>query len=210
MDIFDKIHWLGQATVKLNNDQINIYFDPYMITETDRADLIFITHKHYDHFSMEDLAKVATTATKFVAPENCVEELQKAGYSNITSVSPGKKYEVGGIKFETVPAYNVVKENYHNKSNNWVGYIVDFEGWRIYHAGDTERIPEMKNVSCDIAMLPLGQVYTMNNVQEAAQAAMDVKAKFAIPIHWGLYEGTEEDALKFKQLLEGKVEVVLK
>ncbi len=210
MEIYDKIHWLGQSTVKISNENINIYFDPYMITETDHADIIFITHKHYDHFSLEDIAKVATTVTKIVAPQNCVPELQKAGYSNITAVSPGKKYEVGEISFETVPAYNVVKENYHHKDNRWVGYIIDFEGWHIYHAGDTERIPEMKEFSCDIAMLPLGQVYTMNTVEEAAQAAIDVKARYAIPIHWGLYEGTEEDAAKFRELLEGKVEVWLK
>jgi L-ascorbate metabolism protein UlaG (beta-lactamase superfamily) len=90
-----------------------------------------------------------------------------------------------------------------------VGYIVEIDGVKVYHAGDTERIPEMKNIDCDIALLPLGQTYTMNSVEEAAEAALDTGAEVAIPIHYGMYEGTKEDAEKFKELLDGKMKVVI-
>lgn len=102
------------------------------------------------------------------------------------------------------------KINYHPKKNKWVGYILTIEDNNVYHAGDTERIPEMKDIVCDIALLPLGQTYTMNSVEDAAEAAIDVKAKIAIPFHYGLYKGTEEDSVKFRKLLKDKVEVVIK
>jgi L-ascorbate metabolism protein UlaG (beta-lactamase superfamily) len=103
----------------------------------------------------------------------------------------------------------VVKTNYHPKENNWIGYIIDVDGVLVYHAGDTERIPEMRNMIVDIALLPLGQTYTMNSVEEAAEAAIDINPSIAVPIHYGMYEGSVEDALKFKELLAGKVEVVI-
>jgi L-ascorbate metabolism protein UlaG (beta-lactamase superfamily) len=119
------------------------------------------------------------------------------------------KTTVGNIQIEAVPAYNIVKTNYHPKEKKYVGYIITVEGVRIYHAGDTERIPEMKEFTCDIVLLPLGQTYTMNTVEEAAEAALDVKAKFAIPIHYGMYEGKMEDAIKFAELLKDKIQVVI-
>jgi L-ascorbate metabolism protein UlaG (beta-lactamase superfamily) len=109
-----------------------------------------------------------------------------------------------------VPVYNVVKTNFHPNQNNWVGYIITVDRVRIYHAGDTERIPEMMTFSRDIAMLPLGQTYTMNSVEDAAKAAIDVKAKTAIPIHYDMYEGAKADAEMFKKLQEGMVTVVIK
>jgi L-ascorbate metabolism protein UlaG (beta-lactamase superfamily) len=117
---------------------------------------------------------------------------------------------IDGILIEAVPAYNIVKTNFHPKANNWVGYILTIDKIRIYHTGDTERIPEMKNMACDIILLPLGQTYTMNSVEEAAEATLDVKAKIAIPIHFGLYEGKAEDAQKFQALLKVKVKVIIK
>ncbi|MBM3437493.1 MAG: MBL fold metallo-hydrolase, partial [Bacteroidetes bacterium] len=116
----------------------------------------------------------------------------------------------GNIPFEAVPAYNVVKTKFHPKSNKWLGYILELEGKKIYLAGDTERIPEMKAIACDIALLPLGQTYTMNSVEDAAEAAKDVKAGIVIPIHYGLYEGTQADSARLKKLLEGFAEVILK
>ena len=102
---------------------------------------------------------------------------------------------------QTVPAYNIVK-NFHKKESDYLGYIINFDGIKVYHTGDTERISEMKEVDCDIILLPLGQTYTMNSVEEAAEAVKDTKAIIAIPIHYGLYEGTLEDALKFMAILE--------
>jgi len=210
MNIFDQIKWLGQSTVRIETDKAVIYIDPYQIENNDKADYIFITHSHYDHFSIDDIRKIATKKTQIYAPYDCVPQLLDQGFKNVLDVVPGINENLGLFSFETVPAYNIKKTTFHPKGNRWVGYIFNVDGFRIYHAGDTERIPEMKEINCDVALVPLGQVYTMNSVEEAAEAVIDVKAKYAIPIHYGLYEGTKEDALKFKELLKGKVDVIIK
>lgn len=209
MKTLEKITWYGQSAIKIEHDNKNIYIDPFQMPEAGSASLVLITHSHQDHLSPEDLMMVATKNTPIVCPESCAEQLKELGYHNLTTVNPGNKVVVEGINIEAVPMYNIVKTNYHPKSNGWTGFILDIGEKRIYHAGDTERIPEMKEVDCDIVMLPLGQTYTMNSVEEAADAAIDTGAEIAIPIHYGLYEGTEADAQKFKQLLQGKMEVVI-
>jgi L-ascorbate metabolism protein UlaG (beta-lactamase superfamily) len=210
MKLIDRIYWFGQASVKIETNGSIIYFDPYKIKSKDKADVVFITHSHFDHLSMDDLKKVADSQTPVVAPSDCLGKLKDAGYTNITEVAPGGTGSVLNFYYEAVPAYNVVKTKFHPKSNNWVGYVVEVEGRKIYLAGDTERIPEMKTIACDIALLPLGQTFTMNRVEDAVEAAKDVKATIVIPIHYGLYEGTKADAIRFKDLLKGKAEVVLK
>ena len=209
--MLEHINWIAQACFKIQADGMAIYFDPYSIQAEDKADLIFITHKHQDHLSAEDLGKIITDRTIVFAPETCKEDIAKLGYKNVTYLKPGAVHQHGSITIETVPAYNVTKTKFHPRENNWLGYILTIDGVRIYHAGDTERIPEMKTFSCDIALLPLGQTYTMNSVEEATQAAQDVKAKIAIPMHFGFYEGKEEDALAFKNLLatDDKIKVVI-
>ena len=210
MELIDRIQWLGQAAVKIETNGITIYIDPYLIKQKDKAGYIFITHSHYDHLSEEDIKKLATKNTQIFAPYDCVPKLIDWGYHNVTGIEPGHKEEFDTFKIETVPAYNIKKTTYHPRGNKWLGYILTIEGQRIYHAGDTELIPEMKDIDCDIALLPLGQTYTMNSVEDAVQAALDVKAKTAIPIHYGLYEGTKDDAAKFRELLKDKVEVNIK
>jgi L-ascorbate metabolism protein UlaG (beta-lactamase superfamily) len=209
METIEKITWYGQAAVSIENGEQLIYIDPYQLPAVDKADIILITHSHGDHLSMEDISKIATVETSFVCPHNCKAVLLEAGYEHIFAVSPGDKISIKGTEILAVPMYNIVKANYHPKENLWTGYIVDVDGVKVYHAGDTERIPEMKGLDCDIALLPLGQTYTMNSVEEAAEAALDTGADIAIPIHYGMYEGTKEDALKFIKLLEGKIKVVL-
>ncbi|GAK49847.1 metal dependent hydrolase [Candidatus Moduliflexus flocculans] len=207
----EKIHWFGQATVKIEMDGKSLYVDPLQLEKDDPADFIFITHAHEDHFSPNDIRKVMKDTTVFFAPKDVAETLQKQfEKATVIAVEPGMKREQDGFTVEVVPAYNVVKTKFHPKANNWVGYIFTTDGVRIYHSGDTERIPEMKEIACDIALLPLGQTYTMNSVQEAADAALDVKAKIAIPIHYGLYEGKTEDADAFAALLKDKMMVVIK
>lgn len=208
-DMVKQIHWLGQATVKIDADGQVIYIDPYQIKEADKADLILITHSHSDHCSVPDISKLTHEKTLFVAPKDCVERLQEISKTKVNVLEPGMSTTIQDILIEAVPAYNVIKTNYHPKENKWLGYILTINGVRIYHAGDTERIPEMKDFTCDIAMLPLGQTYTMNSVKEAAEAAMDVKAKIAIPIHYGKYEGTIEDAREFQRILKDTIDVVI-
>jgi L-ascorbate metabolism protein UlaG (beta-lactamase superfamily) len=209
METMDKIKWHGQAAVEINNNGQRIFIDPFQLGKTGTADLVLITHSHGDHLSPDDIQAVATESTKFVCPHDCTQKIREAGFSDITPVSPGDTVVTGGTRIIAVPMYNVVKTNYHPRENDWTGFIIDVDGVKVYHAGDTERIPEMKEIACDIAMLPLGQTYTMNSVEEAAAAALDTGAEIAIPIHFGLYEGTQEDALKFKELLAGKMKVII-
>ncbi len=209
-DMVKNIHWLGQAAVKINAAGKVIYIDPYQLKNTDQADIVLITHGHNDHLCLADIKKIITGKSIIIAPVDCYTKLQNLNVTEIKTISPGQSLTLDDINISAVPAYNIVKANFHPKSNKWVGYVLTIEGVRIYHAGDTERIPEMKDISCDIAMLPLGQTYTMNSVKEAADAAIDVKARIAIPIHYGLYEGTAEDAEEFKSLLKDKVDVIIK
>jgi L-ascorbate metabolism protein UlaG (beta-lactamase superfamily) len=202
------IQWLGQAAVKIEYQGHVIYIDPYQLKSEGKADLVLITHDHQDHLSLQDIAKIAGPETRFVVAGACVEKLQKAGYKNVLSISPGSTVNVFGAGITAVPAYNLSKQM-HPKSKNYVGYVFDFGGIKLYHTGDTERIPEMKEIRCDIIMLPLGQTYTMNSVEEAAGAVLDTKARIAIPIHYGMYEGTEEDAGKFGELMKAKNITVL-
>ena len=201
MDFAKSIQWLGQATVKFVYNGKTIYIDPYQLKNQDKADIILITHDHMDHLSLTDIAKIADKKTQIVAAGACEEKLKSSGYANIRTVMPGETVLFPGIIVKTVPAYNISK-NYHKKSSLYVGYVIDLGGIKVYHTGDTERIPEMKQVRCDIIMLPVGQTYTMNNVEDAVEAVIDVRAKIAIPIHYGLYEGTREDAVKFSEMLK--------
>jgi L-ascorbate metabolism protein UlaG (beta-lactamase superfamily) len=210
MDMVNNIHWLGQATVKISVPGKTIYIDPYQIKKSDKADIILITHSHGDHLSPEDIAKVSSDQTIIIAPNDCLKQLKDITMDRTIVSEPGMIKQFKDIYVEAVPAYNVIKTNFHPKTNKWVGYILTLNGIRIYHAGDTEKIPEMKDFKCDIVLLPLGQTYTMNSVKEASEAALDVKAKVAIPIHFGLYEGQESDALEFKELLKDKIKVIIK
>ena len=210
MEMAEKIHWLGQAAVKIVAGGKVIYMDPYQISDKDKADIILISHSHRDHFSTNDISKIRKKNTVFIAPKDCKKNIEDLFKTGVTVLEPGMSTKIGDILIEAVPAYNVIKTHYHPKKNRWVGYILTIDGVRVYHAGDTERIPEMKNFTCDIAMLPLGQTYTMNSVEEATEAAMDVKAKIAIPIHYGMYEGTADDAEKFKKILKDKVKAIIK
>ncbi len=202
------IQWLGQATVKFSYQGHVIYIDPYQLKNRDHANLIVITHDHGDHFSLPDIAMIADTDTRFIVAEACADKLKQAGYQNVQTVRPGSTIHELGLLIEAVSAYNVTRQM-HPRSRNYVGYVIDFGGIKVYHTGDTERIPEMKAIRCDIILLPLGQTYTMTSVEEAVEAVGDTKASVAIPIHWGLYEGSKADEEKFKELLRKRNVTVL-
>jgi L-ascorbate metabolism protein UlaG (beta-lactamase superfamily) len=196
-EMVKNITWFGQASLRIKTaEKINIYIDPYKLKKPDTADIILITHDHPDHYSENDIAKLTAKNQIIIAPFDI------KGKNKI--LLPGKSITVKGVKIETVPAYNIVKTKFHPKTKNYVGYILTIDGVRIYDSGDTEKIPEMKNIKCDIAFFPLGQTYTMGSVQEAIDAALMVKPKIAIPFHFGLAEGTTDDAKKFVSELTKK------
>ena len=182
-----------------------IYIDPFKIEgEHHDADIIFSTHSHYDHFSEDDIEKVMNNSTIIVTPDSSRELAYglTRNKEKVLIVEPDKEYEVDGIKFKTTYAYNKEKL-FHQKSEGWVGYIIEFDGIKYYIAGDTDNLKELANVSCDIAFLPIGGKYTMD-YREAAEFANKIDAKVVVPTHYGLIIGNKEDAEKFKKLVVDK------
>lgn len=184
-----------------------IYVDPYKIKEINKdADLIFITHEHYDHYSIEDINKIKKSNTRFIVPKSMKNRLiiDRISENDIISVDVKNKYNVDDIEFETIPAYNINK-SFHPKNNNWVGYIININNIKYYIAGDTDITDEAINVKCDIAFIPIGGTYTMD-YKEAATLTNKIKPKYAIPIHYGLIVGKYEDAIKYSNLLDKEIE----
>lgn len=176
-----------------------IYIDPYAMEEAPHdADLILCTHTHYDHYSPEDIEKVKKETTIMVAPENI---------EGFIKVEPGETYEISGVSIQTTYAYNE-KKPFHPKENRWVGYQILLDGVCYYVAGDTDAVPEIRHLSCDVAFLPIGGTYTMD-VEEAAQLCETLQAKAVVPVHYGKIVGTKEDAKRFASLVT-KMPVVIK
>ncbi len=196
------IHWLGHDTFKVIGEKV-VYTDPFKIKKKDTADVILITHEHFDHCSPEDVKAIQGSKTFIVATSDSAKKLS----GKIKIVKPGEKINVEGVEIEIVPAYNTNKQ-FHTKDKGWVGYVFTLKGQRIYLAGDTDYIPEMKNLKVDIALLPVSGTYVMT-AEEAIKAALDIKPKIAIPMHYGSIVGSADDAKKFAEGLKGKIEVVI-
>ncbi len=204
--MLENIKVLCHSSIKFEKGKV-IYFDPYKIIENyNDADVVFITHSHYDHFSEEDILKVKKETTKIVVPKDLYNRSLELGFSeeNIIVVKPNEEYEVIGINFKTIPAYNLNK-NFHPKANNWVGYIITLDNVVYYIAGDTDITEENKKVKCDVAFVPIGGTYTMT-AKEAASLVNEINPKIAVPIHYGLIVGTKEDAEIFKDSLDDNIE----
>ncbi len=213
--MLENIHWLGHDGFRINFGKTVVYLDPYKIgNQTEKADYILITHEHRDHFSPEDIAKIAKKETVLLSCK-AVTDLYSGEKKILTA---GDILKLGGISVEAVPAYNTNKK-FHTKDSGKLGYIISFEGTRIYHAGDTDFIPEMKEMGTvrkgqspiNIALLPVSGVYVMT-ANEAVEAAKVLKPVFALPMHYGAgVVGTLEDAKKFKEGLKGTgIEVIIK
>lgn len=201
------IECLGHSTIKINRNNKIIYIDPYNIKESKNdANIIFITHNHYDHFSEEDIKKVKNNETIIIIPEDLYTNTLKLGFNgiNIIIVNPNNNYQVEGIKFSTIPAYNTNK-TFHPRECEWVGYIIELDNTRYYICGDTDITEENKKVKCDVAFIPVGGTYTMD-FKEAAYLINEIKPKIAVPIHYGSIVGTKQDAEDFKKLLRPTIE----
>lgn len=204
--MLNNIEVLCHSSIRMNKGKI-IYVDPFHIEENYQdADIILITHSHYDHFSEEDIEKVRKADTIIYVTEDYVENARQLGFSEnkIIGVKPNQTYYEGNMEINTVPAYNVNKQ-FHPKENNWVGYILKIDGISYYIAGDTDITEENKKIKCDVAFVPVGGTYTMT-AKEAAELVNIIKPKEAIPIHYGDIVGTKEDATTFVNSLENGIE----
>lgn len=201
----DFIHWYGQSAIRIEDGGKQIFIDPFKLPSSIevKADYIFITHGHMDHYSPDDIEKIKKENTVIIAPSDIAEKIK----GEVISVKPDTSFNLDKMKISTIPAYNLNK-SFHPKSNNWVGYIIHLSnGLNIYHSGDTDAIPEMKNIKVDIALLPIGGKYTMT-AEEAADIVNVFQPKLAIPMHYGSIVGSQKDAENFKKLC--KVPVAIK
>ena len=204
--MLENIEVLCHSSIRFNKGLI-IYFDPFKINKDYHdADIIFITHSHYDHYSEEDISKVIKDNTTIVVPKDLEDMVLQFGFAkeHIIVVSPNEEYSVLGINFKTIPAYNTNK-NFHPKSNEWVGYIVNLDQTTYYIAGDTDITEENRQVKCDVAFVPIGGTYTMT-YSEAAELINEIKPQIAAPIHYGLIVGNKEDANNFANLVDKEIE----
>ena len=205
------IKLIAQNAVRIvNKNGKVIYFDPFELKGEylNDADMIFITHSHYDHFSPKDVEQIKNDNTKIIVTKDLTDKVINIGFKgdSILTVLPNNEYEFSGIKFRTIPAYNINKQ-FHKKEYEWVSYIIEIDDDTVYIAGDTDITDEAKNVKCDIACVPVGGIYTMT-AEEAAELIEYIHPnKLAIPTHYKTVVGSIDDAVIFKELLNGKVKV---
>lgn len=198
-----EFQWTGHDGFRIS-DQENkriIYIDPFQLSEkhkTKDADIVLVSHDHFDHLSIEDLTEIVNSNTEFVAAKECLGKLQDLPAGRITTLNPGERASPRGLVVEAVRAYNTNKK-FHPKEDNKIGFVITVDSHRIYHSGDTDIIPEMSGLNPDIALLPVSGTYVMT-ADEAARATDEFikPRKFAIPMHYGSIVGSEEDANKFK------------
>ncbi len=203
-EFLKNIKWYCQSSILIQYQEKNIYIDPWKIpSNTPKADLIFITHSHFDHLSIEDINKVRSDKTKVIIPSSLKKEVSLP----VITMNPGEEGEYDGIKVKAVPAYNLDK-NYHQRKYNWLGYVITVGDINILHPGDTDATPELKELQdIDIAFVPVGGTYTMT-AREAAELVNSFQPKMAIPFHWGDVVGSEKDAKLFKELAKVPVTIL--
>ena len=207
--MLENVEVLYHSSIKIKDNKI-IYIDPFKIDKDyNDADIVFITHDHFDHYSEEDIDKVINENTTIIIPEELLTKILRKGINKnaVITVESNKEYMVQGIKFETIPAYNTNK-TFHPKENDWVGYIITLDGIRYYIAGDTDITEENRKVKCDVAFVPVGGKYTMN-YSEAAELVNIIKPKIAVPIHYGSIVGTKQDATNFIKLLHSSIKGII-
>ncbi len=207
----DRIDVLTHSSIRIRSGGGVLYADPFRMREAPHdADYVFITHEHFDHFSPEDIAKAAKEGTVLVVPESMKAKAEKdtGGKYAILAVAPGKTVELDTFSFSTVPAYNRLKP-FHPRSADWVGYVIDVDGEKIYIAGDTDLTAEARQVRCSIALVPVGGTYTMN-ARQAAELVNAIRPSAAIPTHYGSVTGSADDAETFRAAVDPQIPVEIK
>lgn len=204
-----------QSSIKIKGSSV-LYFDPFHIREFELdADIVFLTHGHYDHFSPEDIENVASGNAIFVVPWKMVKEVKNIGVSDerIIAIKPGEEKDItdrkgSKVNVKAVPAYNMIKP-FHPKAQKWCGYVVTIDDTTLYVAGDTDGLKENENINCDIAFIPIGGTYTMN-YKEAAHFVNALKPKMVIPIHYGTIVGEKVYGERFSELVDEDIRIVKK
>lgn len=211
-EMLENIQVLFHSSICIQRGKRVIYFDPFQIQqEKHNADIIFITHDHFDHFSPEDIEKILKKDSILVLPEKINKKvLQKAGLptEHCIWMKPGELRQISGFEVETVPAYNVRKP-FHLRKDRWLGYIVTIEDVRVYVAGDTDRNQDIEQVITDIAMVPIGGTFTMNEKQ-AAEFVNTIRPQIAIPTHYGAIVGKKSDEDLFAAAVDDSILVSIK
>jgi L-ascorbate metabolism protein UlaG (beta-lactamase superfamily) len=204
-----KVHWLGHDSFVLEGTR-TLVLDPFKAKGNYKADILLISHEHFDHLSPDDIRRFSNPSTIIVAPRICEGPLHEFSQEK-KFVQPGSDIELKGVGIHAVPAYNINKfrepgKVFHPKEDAKVGYVVTLDGVRFYHAGDSDATPEMKALDVDVAFLPVSGTYVMT-AEEAADAAKTMKAKVVVPMHFASIVGTKADAEKFKKLVGGSTTV---
>jgi L-ascorbate metabolism protein UlaG (beta-lactamase superfamily) len=201
-DLLDGITWFKGSSVRIRRNGVEIHVDPLGLNEDSRADLVLLTHPHYDNFSEDDIARVRGPDTVLVAPASMKKLLADADHF----MRPGDMLQLEGFDVLAVPAHNVEKK-FHTQDNGWLGYVFTIGETTYYHAGDTDFLPAMFGIRCDVAFLPCGGHYTMG-IEDAAKAGEACGAELIVPIHWGEAHGTLEDVERLAEIFPGKVGVL--
>ena len=201
-DVLDGITWFRGSSVRIRLNGIEIHVDPLGLTEDSAADLVLLTHPHYDNFSEADIARVRTSDTVVIAPATMKKLLADADHF----MRPGDMLQLDGFDVLAVPAHNVDKK-FHTTEHGWLGYVFTIGDTTYYHAGDTDFLPAMFDIRCDVAFLPCGGHYTMG-VEDAAKAGEACGAEIIVPIHWGEPHGTNDEVGQLKELFSREVGVL--
>lgn len=210
-----QIRWYGHDTFTIKNN-VTVCIDPYKLTKPLSADIILISHNHFDHLSEDDLSKIANQNTIIIAPNECISHLSKTKNKKIITILPNEEKIINNVKIKAIPAYNIDKINpdtkkpFHPKEDGKVGFIVTINEISVYHTGDSDLIPEMIDLKPNILLVPVSGTYVMT-ASEAAIAVVKIKPKLAIPMHYGTIVGSDEDAKEFKRLVKScEVQILTK
>lgn len=204
----ENISWLGHDSFRIEGSR-TVYIDPWKLSAgAPPADVVLVTHDHFDHLSKDDIARISKPGTVVVGPREVTRQVK----GETRTIAAGETLEVAGVKVRAVPAYNTDKFRepghvFHPRSDGKVGFVVELDGRRIYHAGDTDAIPEMEGLAVDVALLPVGGTFTMT-AEEAAGACALLEAEVVVPMHWGDIVGSRDDAERFERLCRLPVKIL--